>query len=152
MAENDVSFKAFWEALLPQSNRRTGFSIRHAAKRNWVYFQLVGFQFTYMLDWVEPDATISFMIRRSDGDAIFDHLLQRRAAIEGTFGGPLRWFRAFPIPGERDVAPALVTKVACPGLGQLPREQWPAVQAAMIDAMVRLELAVAPHVAPWLPE
>jgi hypothetical protein len=58
MSEDGISFKAFWETLLPQSNRRTGFSNRHARKRNFIYYQLVGFQFSYQIDWFKPDATI----------------------------------------------------------------------------------------------
>jgi Domain of unknown function (DUF4268) len=152
MNEHGAAYKAFWEALLPQSNRRTGFSIRHAAKRHFVSFQLVGFQFTYMLDWVEPDAMITFLILRSDGEEIFDHLVARRAQVEEACGGSLHWMRAYPVPDDRYPAPALLTRVSCPGLSQLPREQWSAVQAQMVDAMVRLEHAVASQVEAWLPE
>lgn len=144
--------KEFWSTLLPQSNRRTGFSIRHAGKRDFVYFQLVGFQFSYQLDWLNPDATIAFTIVRSDGDEIFAHLLQQRDQIEADFGGLLRWLKAFPVPGNAHPSPALVANVACPGLRDLPRAQWPTVQTQMIDAMVRLEKAVAPQVAVWLPD
>lgn len=152
MTEEVISFKAFWETLLPQSNRCTGFSIRHAGKRNFVYFQLVGFQFSYQLDWFKPDATIAFTLVRSDGEEIFEHLLVRRAQIEADFGGTLRWLRAFPVPGNTYPSPALVASVPCPGLRDLPRDQWSAVQAQMIDAMVRLEQAVAPQVVAWLPD
>jgi hypothetical protein len=55
MSEHGGAYKAFWEALLPQSNRRTGFSIRHAAKRHFVSFQLVGFQFTWARAYPVPD-------------------------------------------------------------------------------------------------
>lgn len=147
-----ISFKAFWETLLPQSNRRIGFSIRHAGKRNFVYYQLVGFQFSYQIDWFKPNATIAFTLVRSDGDEIFAHLLALRTQIESDFGGALRWVQAFPIPGNTYPAPALVASVPCPGLRDLPRDQWPAVQAQMIAVMVRLEQAVAPQVAAWLPD
>lgn len=45
---------AFWEALVPQSNRHTGFSIRRARKRDSISYQLVGFQhlFAVALDSV----------------------------------------------------------------------------------------------------
>lgn len=152
MNEHSAAYKAFWEALLPQSNRRTGFSIRHAAKRHFVSFPLVGFQFTYRLDWVEPDATIAFLILRSDGEEIFDHLVARRAQIEEAFGPSLPWVRAYPIPDDRYPAPALLSGVSCPGMRELSREQWPAVQTQMVDAMVRLEQVVAPQVEPWLSE
>lgn len=152
MTGEDISFQAFWETLLPQSNRRTGFSIRRAGKRNVISYQLVGFQFSYQLDWFKPDARIAFTLVRSDGEEIFEHLLVHRVQIEADFGGTLHWLRAFPIAGNIYPSPALVASIPCPGLRDLPRDQWPAVQAQMIDAMVRLEQAVAPHVAAWLPD
>jgi hypothetical protein len=152
MSEDGISFKAFWETLLPQSNRRTGFSIRHAGKRNFIYYQLVGFQFSYQIDWFKPDATIAFTLVRSDGEEIFEHLSAHRIQIEADFGGALRWVQAFPVPGDTYPAPALVTSVPCLGLHDLPRDQWPALQLQMIDAMVRLEQAVAPQVVTWLPD
>ncbi len=152
MPEDLNAYMAFWEALVPQSNRRTGFSIRRARKRDFISYQLVGFQFSYQLDWLKPNATIAFTIVRSDADEIFEHLLQRRDTIEADFGEALRWVQAFAVPGNAHPSPALVTRVACLGLRDLPRADWSAVQAQMIDAMVRLEQAVAPHAAAWLPE
>ncbi len=152
MPEDLNAYTACREAVVPQSNRRTGFSIRGARKRDFISYQLVGFQFGYQLDWLKPNATMAFTIVRSDADEIFEHLLQRRDTIEADFGEALRWVQAFAVPGNAHPAPALVTRVACRGLRGLPRADWPAVQAQMIDAMVRLEQAVAPHVAAWLPE
>ncbi len=62
MPEDLNAYTAFWEALLPQSNHRTGFSIRRARKRDFISYQLVGFQFSYQLDWLKPDATMAFTI------------------------------------------------------------------------------------------
>ena len=146
------AYLAFWETLLPESNRRTGFSIRGARKRDFISFQLVGFQFSYRLEWLKPNGTIAFTIVRSDADEIFEHLLQRRDRIEADVGEALRWVQAFPVPGNAHPSPALLMRVACLGLRDLPRAEWPAVQAQMIEAMVRLEQAVAAHVAAWLPE
>jgi hypothetical protein len=42
--------------------------------------------------------------------------------------------------------------MACPSLRELDRESWSAVQSQMIDAMVRLERAVAPYFQRWLDE
>jgi hypothetical protein len=54
MPEDLNVYAAFWETLVPQSNRRTGFSIRGARKRDFISYQLVGFQFSYHLDWLKP--------------------------------------------------------------------------------------------------
>ncbi|WP_129677678.1 hypothetical protein [Candidatus Chloroploca sp. Khr17] len=112
----------------------------------------MGFQFSSPLDWFKPKATIAFTLVRSDGDKIVAHLLARRSQIEADFGGTRRWIQAFPVPGDTYPAPALITRIPCPGLRDLPRTQWPPVQTQMIDAMVRLERAVAPQVVAWLPD
>lgn len=65
MPEDLNVYTAFWEGLVPQSNRRTGFSIRGARKRDLISYQLVGFQFSYQRDWLKPDATMAFTIVRS---------------------------------------------------------------------------------------
>jgi hypothetical protein len=89
---------------------------------------------------------------RSDGDDIYDYLLQRRAEVETAFGSSLRWLPAAPVPENSGPAPALVAKIVCPALRDLPQEDWPEVQDRLIDAMVRLERAIAPQVQQWLPE
>lgn len=152
MTAGDRSFEAFWASLVPRSNRRTGFSVRRATKRPFVAFDLVGFRFSYEIDYSAPNARVAFHIVRSDGDDIYGYLLQRRAEIEIAFGGPLRWLAAAPVPGNSGPSPALMVEIVCPALRDLPREHWPEVQERMIDAMVRLERAVAPQVQSWLPE
>src|SRR5687767_4627209 len=87
MTSEDRSFGAFWASLVPRSNRRTGFSVRRATKRPFVAFDLVGFRFSYRIDDNTPNAQVAFHIVRSDGDEIYDYLLQRRAEVEAAFGG-----------------------------------------------------------------
>jgi hypothetical protein len=152
MTTEKRAFHAFWTSLVPRSNRRTGFSIRGATKRPFIAFDLVGFRFSYRIDYDAPDAEVAFHIVRSDDDDIYDELLQRRAEIETAFGAPLRWLPAAPVPGNSWPSPAIVAEIACPALRHLSEEQWPGVQDRMIDAMVRLERAIAPQVQQWLPE
>jgi hypothetical protein len=99
MSADLSTYRAFWEALLPLSNRRTGFSIRRARTGGVISYQVVGFQFSYQLDWLQPDATMAFTIVRSDADEIFEHLLQRRDTIEADVGAALCWVEACPVPG-----------------------------------------------------
>jgi hypothetical protein len=152
MSSEDRSFGAFWASLVPHSNRRTGFSVRRATKRPFVTFDLVGFRFSYQIDYSAPNAQVAFHIVRSDGDDIYSYLLRRRAEIETAFGGSLRWLPAAPVPGNSGPSPALIVEIVCPALEDLPRDHWPEIQDRMIDAMVRLERAVAPQVQRWLPE
>jgi hypothetical protein len=152
MTAYDHSYEAFWTLLVPQSNRRTGFSIRGATKRSWVAFDLVGFRFSYQIDQALPNALFAFSIVRSDDTEIYAHLLQQRAAIEHAFGDGLRWQPAALVPGNRSSSPTISSEIICPPFDQLPCERWTAVQAQMIDTMMRLEQAIAPHVTAWLPE
>jgi hypothetical protein len=146
------ALEAFWTSLVPGSNRRTGFRVRRATKRPFVAFDLVGFRFSYQIDNDTPNAQVASHIVRSDGDDIYAYLLQRRTEIETAFGGSLRWLPAAPVPGNSGPSPALVATIVCPALRDLPRGDWPEVQDRMIDAMVRLERAIAPQVQQWLPE
>ena len=98
MPEDLNVYTTFWEALVPQSNRHTGFSIRRARKGGFISYQFVGFQFSYQLDWRKPNATMAFTIVRSDADEIFEHLLQRRDMIEADFGEALGLVQAFSVP------------------------------------------------------
>jgi len=72
--------------------------------------------------------------------AHFDQLCQCREAVETSFGGPLSW-------------EALEGKRACriraalnDGGYRSPEDQWEQLQESQIDAMVRLECALKPHI------
>ena len=69
---------------------------------------------------------------------IFDELQSQKAEIESRFGGPLTWER-------------LDTKRACrikcmvnDGGYRSPESQWPAIQAAMVSTMIKLEESLKP--------
>ena len=68
---------------------------------------------------------------------MFDALLAEQHAIEAAFGAPLHWE---PLDDRR------ACRISYGGDGGYrDSERWPAVHDAMIDAMVRLERALAPH-------
>jgi hypothetical protein len=87
---------------------------------------------------------------RSDGEQIYHHLVRRRKQINEAFGGSLLWEARSP--EQPFPYHAIAWTIACPGLHELDRECWSAVQSQMIDAMVRLERAVVPHLQRWLEE
>lgn len=77
---------------------------------------------------------------RLELDAIFDAFAAARAEIEAAFGEPLEWQR---LEGKRGCR---IKKQI--NLGSYRDEElWPEIQAAMIDAMMRLERALRPHIA-----
>lgn len=69
---------------------------------------------------------------------IFETLLAARGEIEHAFGEPLDWQ---PLEGKR----ACRIRRDFEG-GYRDEERWSEIQDAMIDAMVRLELALKPHI------
>ena len=89
---------------------------------------------------------------RSDGEQTYNSLVRRYKQINEAFGGSLFWRR----DARRSEQPwpyhAIAWTIACPSLRELDHESWSAVQSQMIDAMVRLERAVAPYLQRWLEE
>jgi Domain of unknown function (DUF4268) len=152
MSEVGQTYHAFWASLLPQSNRQTGFSLRSPTRRSYVEFCRVGFCFRYHLEYDTPNARVEFALLRSDGEQIYNSLVRRRKQINEAFGGSLLWQRDAHSSEHLGPYHALVYLIACPSLCELDRESWPAIQAQMIDAMVRLEQAIVPYLQRWLEE
>jgi len=98
----------------------------------------------------QPDARVQFALERSDGDTIYASLSRSRAAIEQAFGAPLEWRHEPFTLTRRSTLYEIAYRIASPALRDLPPTQWPDLQAQMIDAMMRLERAVYPHLQPWL--
>ena len=139
-SEIGQTYYAFWASLLPESNRQTGFSLRSPTRRPYVEYCCVGFCFRYRLAYATPNALVEFALVRSDGEQIYHSLVRRRKQINEAFGGSLLWL---PEAHSSEHLWPYHT-IACPSLRELDRESWSAVQSQMIDAMVRLERAVAP--------
>jgi len=70
---------------------------------------------------------------------IYDRLHRNKDDIEKAFGGPLSWQRLDDKQGCR------ICYTVADGGYRSEESKWPAIQDAMIDAMGRLEKAVAPH-------
>jgi hypothetical protein len=93
----------------------------------------------------EHDAHVELYIDRGKGsDAwnarVFDQLAKSREAIEAAFGQPLEWQ---PLETKRACRIRKVVEIG----GYRDEGRWPEVHEAMIDAMVRLEKALRPHIA-----
>jgi Domain of unknown function (DUF4268) len=76
---------------------------------------------------------------------IYDSLQSHQAEIDAAFGGELSWRRLNDRKASRVVHMA-------PGGLRSDGSQWPSIQDAMIDAMVRLEKAISPHLAKLMTE
>ena len=137
----DVRLK-FWEGLVALArSRRT----RHANIKPGSYHWLGassgirGLGFNYVI--VQEYGIAELYIDRGEAEEnkrIFDQLHGRKEEIEKKFDGTLSWER-------------LDTKRACrikhmieSGGYRSPEQQWPAIQAEMVETMTRLETALKP--------
>jgi len=98
------------------------------------------------LAWIyrarQHDTDVSLDIWTPDSDhnrAVFEALRQHKEEIEASFGEPLEWDE---VEGRSTYR---VRKSIALGGYRDEQEKWPAIQDAMIDAMVRLEKALKPH-------
>lgn len=69
---------------------------------------------------------------------IFQSLYENRSAIESDYGGPLEWQS---LEGKR----ACRIRQSFEG-GYRDEDAWPEIQDRMVDAMIRLERALKPHI------
>lgn len=105
-----------------------------AGKRGLIYNYVV----------LNHEASVELYIDRGkqsdqENKAIFAKLEKSRSAIDAEFGGKLDWQ---PLPGKR----ACRIKAVVYKHGLLDHDKWPEIQSALIDAMVRLEKALHPHI------
>lgn len=145
LAERYVIRHRFWKDLLDRAAKKTNLHANISPSRySWVGTSAgkrgLGFNYTIR----QHDAGAELYIDRgkdsgTENEDIFDQLAQSKEEIEGAFGGPLDWQR---LEGAR--ACRIKKEIA---LGGYRDEQlWPEIQDAMIDAMIRLEKALRPHI------
>ena len=137
----DVRLK-FWEGLIGVARTR---KTRHANIKPGSYHWLGassgirGLGLNYVI--VQEYGVVELYIDRGGAEEnkrIFDHIHAQKEEIETRFGGTLSWER-------------LDTKRACRikhvielGGYRSPEQQWPDIQAEMVDAMSKLESAMKP--------
>ena len=141
LAERHVLRMQFWDELLARARTRCAL---HAGvsggKENWVAAGagVAGLTYNYVVRMT--DAQVELYIDRGDANtnkAVFAHFLAGRQAIEEAFGAPLEWQR---LDDKR--ASRIRYVISSSGLSN--RDNWPRLQEAMVDAMVRLETALRP--------
>jgi hypothetical protein len=136
----------FWTELLEKAKTKTKLHANiSAGQYNWVGTSsgFSGLGLNYGIR--KNDALVELYIDRGkdseeENITIFDKLFESKDAIEEAFGGSLEWQR-------------LESKRAC-GIrkqislgGYRDEAKWPEIQDAMIDAMIRLDKALKPHIA-----
>jgi hypothetical protein len=146
MAERYKIRHEFWTGLLDYAKGKTKL---HAglspSEYNWIVTGagVRGLGYNYSL--TKHAATVELYIDRGkdaeeENKAIFDQLHAAKEEVERVFGGPLEWQRL-----EDRRACRIRQKITVGGWRDDPAK-WPEVYEAMVDAMIRLEKALKPHI------
>lgn len=136
----------FWTGLLDYAKMKTKL---HAglspSEYNWngTGAGVRGLGYNYSL--TKHASTVELYIDRgkdaeNENKTIFDQLLAAKEDIERVFGEPLEWQRL-----EERRACRIRKKLTIGGWRDDPA-RWPDVYTAMVDAMIRLEKALKPHI------
>lgn len=127
----------FWQGLLALAAGRTSLHAgRSPSKDNWISGSagVPGFSFVYTIR--QSDSQVHLWIE--DNQDFFLRLESQRADIEAEFGGDLIWKKEEKQRGT--LIGALVE-----GGYRSERENWPKVQAALVDSMIKLEQVMRPR-------
>jgi len=135
----------FWQGLLGRARPRTNLHASiSASKENYLGASagIPGLSYAYLIRQRDSDVVL-YIWRGKDSkgenEAIFDKLLEYRDQIDSAFGAPLDWERL----EQREVCRI---KHTLKNGGYRDEENWPEIQDDMIDAMIRLEKALRPHI------
>jgi hypothetical protein len=129
----------FWQGLLALAAQKSPLHAgRSPPKDNWISASagVRGFGYNYTIR--QTDSQVHLWIEKDE--IAFQKLEADRQAIETAFGGHLIWKRE---EGQRGM---LVGAVITGGY-RSDREDWPSVQQALVDAMLRLEQVLKPRLA-----
>ena len=145
IAEQSGIRKKFWTELLDRAKPRTTLHSRISPSENsWIGTGagITGLEFNYVI--TKHAATVELYIDRGkeageENKAIFLQLLNVKQEIEDAFGSSLKWQE---LEGRR----ACRIKKSIDAGGYRDEEgKWASIHDVMIDAMIRLEKALAPQ-------
>ena len=143
LAERHVKCREFWTELLKASNDKTPlFKNITAGKDSWQSAGAGVSGVLYQYSILKDGARVILAIAGSDqarNKKIFDELYKKKDQIEKDFGEPLTWNR---LDNKKT---AYITK-AVADKGLRDKEEWPKIIEKLVETMVRLEKAFAPHV------
>lgn len=142
---HDLRLK-FWEELLAYAKTKTAIHAnRKPTQDGWVSGGIgrVGFSLTYFTR--KSDSQVELWISFGSGQkakskAAFKALEQSKAAVETEFGHPLEWQELEDGDGCR-------IRYVVQGGYKSPQDQWPSINIALVDAMIKLDAALRGRVA-----
>jgi hypothetical protein len=135
----------FWEQLLDLA-RTKGLPFhanRSPGTSNWIGGRagVAGYRWNYVI-WMHDAGAVELDIDTGDkrtNKRLFDTLRSRKAEIEAAFGAALEWQRM------DDARRSGLRYIVREGGLMSPEEEWPKIQAAMVDAMARLAKVLQPY-------
>ncbi len=147
IAERYIIREKFWTQLLDLAKQKTKLhSNISPTQHNWLGTSAgrQGLGYNYVLR--KDGAQVELYIDRgkgkdSENKAIFEKIHAKKEKIEKDFGEPLEWER---LEGKRACR---ISKRINIGGYRDPEENWPNIHEAMVDAMIRLEKSMKPHIA-----
>lgn len=135
----------FWRQLLDLARKK---GLPFHAKRspntsNWIGGKagIAGYRWNYVI-WMDDAGAVELDIDTGDkrtNKRLFDMLRSSKAEIEAAFGAPLEWQRM------DDARRSGVRYIVRKGGLTAPEEDWPRIQAAMVEAMAQLSKVLQPH-------
>ena len=137
--DGSSGYRKFWTQLLDAARERTDLHARITPGNDWWIGAIrSGIAYDYALR--KDAAYVELWIDKGSAEtneAIFQGLLAHKGEIEKAFGKDLVWHRA---RGRGRAVQFFASRY-----GFDHRERWPEIQAALIDAMIRLEAACSPY-------
>ncbi len=145
MERHDLRLK-FWEGLLEDAKTKTDVHANiKPTEGNWIQGSIgrAGFFLIYRVRKIDSQVELWIGLgsgKMAKNKAAFKALEAQKAPIEAEFGGPLAW-------DELPENEGCCIRYVMDGGYRSPPEQWPAIYAALADAMVRLDRAMRVRVA-----
>jgi hypothetical protein len=139
---HDLRYR-FWAGLLDAARTQTPLhATRSPSDDSWIWGGIgrTGFGLNYVIRKRDGQVELKIDGNVATGAAAFATLKAERDAIEAEFGAPLEWEEPPAIGGWR-------IQHRTEGGYRDAETDWPAIQARMIQAMIRLDAAVRPRVA-----
>jgi hypothetical protein len=146
LAEQEELRRRFWEALIERAKDRTKLHTNLTPdSSNWMGTGAGKAGITYQYNIRQHDTMVLLYIDQGkdsydQNKEVFDTFYASKDSIEADFGDTLEWERL------DDRKSCRIMKTIDLG-GYRDEDKWPEVHDAMIDAMIRLEKALRPHIA-----
>ncbi|MCC5828225.1 MAG: DUF4268 domain-containing protein [Phycisphaeraceae bacterium] len=146
LAERHRTLLNFWEGLIDHAKTKTRLHANLTpGKDNWIGTGagVAGLVYNHVLTRDGPAVELYIDRGRGNEDETqetFERLHSAKEAIERDFGGILEWQQ---VEGRRACR---IRKMLNFSNWREDPDKWPEVYAAMVDAMIRLERALKPHI------